>query len=82
MRGWGDTEDDDNTPPTEDSLSLPLGSLAHMSDCMLQCLDTDSRVAHILTCADYWVTTLLDPRYKDNVPTILPALERDRNARV
>ena len=49
-----------------------------MSDYMLQCLHNDSRVAHILTCADYWVATLLDPRYKDNVPTLLPALERDR----
>lgn len=81
VRGWGERQDDDDTPPTEDSLSLPLGSLAHMSDYMLQCLRNDSRVAHILTCADYWVATLLDPRYKDNVPTLLPALERDRKMR-
>ena len=52
-----------------------------MSDYMLQCLRNDSRVAHILTCADYWVATLLDPRYKDNVPTLLPALECDRKMR-
>ena len=70
----GDTEDEDDTPPTEDSLSLPLGSLAHMSDYMLQCLLNDSRFAHILTCADYWVATRLDHRYKDDVPTIIPAL--------
>ena len=81
VRGWGDIQDDGDTPPTEDSLSLTLGSLAHMSDYMLQCLRNDSRVAHILTCADYWVATLLDPRYKDNVPTLLPALERDRKMR-
>ena len=46
--GWGDTEDTDDTPPIEDSFSLPLGSLAHMSDYMLQCLRNDRRVAHIL----------------------------------
>ena len=73
----GDTEDTDDTPPTEDSLSLPLGSLAHMSDYMLQCLHNDRRVAHILTCADYWVATLLDPRYKGNVPSLIHSLELD-----
>ena len=41
-----------------------------MSDYMLQCLRNDSSVSHILMCADYWVATLLDPRYKDNVPTL------------
>ncbi|KAM4044406.1 zinc finger BED domain-containing protein 4-like [Anomaloglossus baeobatrachus] len=75
-RGWGDMEDPDITPPTEDSL-WPLGSLAHMSQYMLLCLHNDRRVARILTSAKYWVATMLDPRYKDNVPSLLPSLERD-----
>ncbi|XP_077119145.1 zinc finger BED domain-containing protein 4-like [Ranitomeya variabilis] len=75
-RGWGDTEDPDDTPPTEDSLS-PLGSLAHMSQYMLLCLRNDRRVARIVTSDDYWVATLLDPRYKDNVPSLLPSPEWD-----
>ena len=62
-------------------LVLTLGSLAHMSDYMLQCLRNDFRIAHILTCADYWVATLLDHRYKDNVPSLIPSLERDRKMR-
>ena len=81
VRGWGDTEDAEDTPPTEDSLSLPLGSMAHMNDYMLKCLCNDCRVAHILTCADYWVATLLDPRYKDSVPSLISSLERDRKMR-
>ncbi|XP_073415609.1 zinc finger BED domain-containing protein 4-like [Dendrobates tinctorius] len=76
-RGWGDTEDPDDTPPTKDSLSLPLGSLAHMSQYMLLCLRNDRRVARIITSDDYWVATLLDPRYKDNVPSLLPSPEWD-----
>ncbi|XP_075178562.1 zinc finger BED domain-containing protein 6-like [Anomaloglossus baeobatrachus] len=80
-RGWGDTEDTDNIPPTEDSLSLPLGSRAHMSQYMLVCLHNDQRVTRIVTSADYWVATLLDPRYKDNVPSLLRSVERDRKMR-
>ncbi|KAM4047913.1 zinc finger BED domain-containing protein 4-like isoform 1-T2 [Anomaloglossus baeobatrachus] len=76
VRDWGDTEATDITPPKKDSL-LPLGSLAHMSEYMLICLRNDCRVAQILTSANYWVSTLLDPRYKDNLPSLLPSLERD-----
>ncbi|XP_073509759.1 zinc finger BED domain-containing protein 4-like [Phyllobates terribilis] len=76
-RGWGDTEDPDDTPHTEDSFSLPLGSLAHMCQYMLLCLRNDCRVARIVTSADYWVAAILDPRYKDKVPSLLPLLERD-----
>ncbi|KAM4019234.1 zinc finger BED domain-containing protein 6-like [Anomaloglossus baeobatrachus] len=79
--GWGDTEDPDNIPPTEDSFLLPLGSLAHMSQYMLVCLHNDLRVARIVSSADYWLATLLDPRYKDNVPSLLPSVERDRKMR-
>ncbi|KAM4019235.1 zinc finger BED domain-containing protein 6-like [Anomaloglossus baeobatrachus] len=79
--GWGDTEDPDNIPLTKDSFSLPLGSLAHMSQYMLVCLHNDQRVARIVSSADYWVATLLDPRYKDNVPSLLPSVERDRKMR-
>ncbi|KAM4032307.1 zinc finger BED domain-containing protein 6-like isoform 2-T2 [Anomaloglossus baeobatrachus] len=78
--GWGDTEDTDITPPTEDSL-LPPGSLAHMSQYMLLCLHNDCRVAQILTSNYYWVATLLDPRYKDHVPLLLSSLERDSKMR-
>ena len=59
LRGWGYTEDTNDTPSTEGSLSLPLGSLAHMSDYMLQCLRNGHQVANILTCADYWLASLL-----------------------
>ncbi|XP_069618435.1 ankyrin repeat, SAM and basic leucine zipper domain-containing protein 1 [Ranitomeya imitator] len=30
--------------------------------------------------ADYWVVTLLDPRYKDNLPSLIPLLEREYNS--
>ena len=56
LRGWGYTEDTNDTPSTEGSLSLPLGSLAHMSDYMLQCLRNDCQVAHILTCTGWQVS--------------------------
>ncbi|XP_066454148.1 vitamin D3 hydroxylase-associated protein-like isoform X3 [Eleutherodactylus coqui] len=51
-----------------------------MADFMLGCLSCDPRVARILATTDYWVYTLLDPRYKENLPTLIP--EEERGSRV
>ncbi|XP_071995959.1 zinc finger BED domain-containing protein 6-like [Engystomops pustulosus] len=79
-RGWGDMEEEE-TPLTEDCSSLPLGSLAHMSHFMLQCLRNDPRVARIVSSADYWVATLLDPRYKDKITSLIAPLKYERKMR-
>ncbi|CAJ0944339.1 unnamed protein product [Ranitomeya imitator] len=52
-----------------------------MVDFMLQCLRNDRRIAHILNTADYWVYTLLDPRYRDNLQSLITPLNQERKMR-
>ncbi|XP_077111455.1 zinc finger BED domain-containing protein 6-like isoform X1 [Ranitomeya variabilis] len=80
-RGWGDAERAEITPQVGDGVSWPVGSLQHMADYMLQCLRNDRCIAHILNTADYWVYTLLDPRYRDNLQSLITPLNRERKMR-
>ena len=43
---------------------------------MLGCLSYDLRVIRILDNTDYWMFTLLDPRYKENFSSLIPLVER------
>ncbi|KAM4044875.1 zinc finger BED domain-containing protein 6-like isoform 1-T2 [Anomaloglossus baeobatrachus] len=80
QRGWPEEEEEEEKMesrlPVEDNEVLPVGSLAHMADFMSRCLSNDARVVRILANTDYWLFTLLDPRYKENFPSLLPAAER------
>ncbi|KAG8558681.1 hypothetical protein GDO81_017102 [Engystomops pustulosus] len=46
-----------------------------MAEFMLGCLSCDPCVQRIFSSTDYWVFTLLDPRYKQNLSTLIPVEE-------
>ncbi|KAG8542881.1 hypothetical protein GDO81_025918 [Engystomops pustulosus] len=69
-------EEEMDSQASEGSEFLRVGTLAHMADFMLGCLSRDPRVQRIYSSTDYWVFTLLDPRYKQNLPTLIPGEER------
>ncbi|XP_069815317.1 zinc finger BED domain-containing protein 6-like [Dendropsophus ebraccatus] len=84
QRGWPEEEEEgekmESPSPSEDSEVLPVRSLAHMADFMLDCLSRDPRFIRILANTDYWLFTLLDPRYKENFTSLIP--EEERSTRV
>ncbi|CAN2388245.1 hypothetical protein PRIEUP_LOCUS14971, partial [Pristimantis euphronides] len=84
QRGWVEEEEEEREDEEEmesrgldgDREVLPVGSLGHMADYMSHCLSQDPRVRRILANTDYWLFTLLDPRYKENFTSLFPEGER------
>ncbi|XP_077150873.1 uncharacterized protein LOC143815503 [Ranitomeya variabilis] len=81
VRGWGERAEEGSmiltsTPPRQQGLGPP-GCARYMSAFLLHYLQHDPRIVKIRSNADYWVATLLDPRYKSKFGEIIPAIERD-----
>ncbi|VEL25005.1 unnamed protein product [Protopolystoma xenopodis] len=83
VRGWEGTEQGQVEP--DDLLHLEgsqeevgRGHLFYMAAHMQTCLRSDPRVCSIKDREDYWVATLLDPRYKGKVGEFLVPSQRER----
>ncbi|XP_040182933.1 zinc finger BED domain-containing protein 6-like [Rana temporaria] len=56
-------------------------TLAGMASYMLTCLQSDMHITDIKLRDDYWVATLLDPRYKSKMGKFFEASERETKLR-
>uniref|UniRef100_A0A803JA63 HAT C-terminal dimerisation domain-containing protein n=1 Tax=Xenopus tropicalis TaxID=8364 RepID=A0A803JA63_XENTR len=54
------------------------GHLFYMAAHMQTCLRSDSRICSIKDREDYWVATMLDPRYKEKMAQFLVPSQRER----
>ncbi|XP_056410470.1 uncharacterized protein LOC130345549 [Hyla sarda] len=75
----GETEDPD-TPwqyAVEMEAGSPSESLVQMAQCMLSCLRSDPRIVIISQREDFWLSTLLDPRYRHRMGAFFTPTERD-----
>ncbi|KAM4025255.1 uncharacterized protein ACNLHF_025839 [Anomaloglossus baeobatrachus] len=80
-RGWGEMSEEKRTvstsmPQTQRALGLH-GCARIMSAFLLHYLQHDPRIVKIRSDDEYWLATLLDPRYKSKFCDIIPAIERD-----
>ncbi|CAI9610870.1 unnamed protein product, partial [Staurois parvus] len=55
----------------------PSHSLAQMAHSMLACLRSDSRIITIRQRDDFWLSTLLDPRYRSKMVAFFTPAERE-----
>ncbi|CAI9587190.1 unnamed protein product [Staurois parvus] len=55
----------------------PSHSLAQMAHSMLGCLRSDSRIITIRQRDDFWLSTLLDPRYRSKMVAFFTPAERE-----
>ncbi|KAM9330261.1 LOW QUALITY PROTEIN: uncharacterized protein PAF06_011266 [Gastrophryne carolinensis] len=75
----GKTEDPD-TPwqyAVEMETGSPSESLAQMAGSMLMCLRSDPRIVSICRRVDFWLSTLLDPRFRHKMGEFLKPAERE-----
>ncbi|XP_073435161.1 zinc finger BED domain-containing protein 6-like [Dendrobates tinctorius] len=73
VRDWRDVDLPESAPPPSScTASLTPGTLAHMSHYALQILKRDRRIAKMMNDDDYWLASILDPRYKGKFQNIMP----------
>ncbi|KAM9324507.1 LOW QUALITY PROTEIN: uncharacterized protein PAF06_000559 [Gastrophryne carolinensis] len=75
----GETEDP-GTPwqyAVEMETGSPSESLAQMARSMLTCLRSDPRIVSICRRDDFWLSTLLDPRFRHKVGAFFKPTERE-----
>ncbi|CAJ0956035.1 unnamed protein product, partial [Ranitomeya imitator] len=59
----------------KDREMLDVWTLARLTNFMYRCLSCDSHVTFILPKKEYWLSTLIDPRYKGNFESLLLEVE-------
>ncbi|XP_068113518.1 zinc finger BED domain-containing protein 6-like [Hyperolius riggenbachi] len=82
VRGWGEAvEDNVVLSDTEDLGSSAAENLRKMGMFMLQCLRKDPKIQAIKENDNYWLSTFLDPRYKQKMSEFLPPSQRESKMR-
>ncbi|XP_068122102.1 zinc finger BED domain-containing protein 6-like [Hyperolius riggenbachi] len=83
VRGWEDeeeqlenVEEDENVYMSPEEEQVDKGPLFNMAAHMIRCLRQDPRIKKIKDRDDYWIATLLDPRYKEKLPEFIDPSQR------
>ncbi|KAM9307734.1 uncharacterized protein PAF06_011864 [Gastrophryne carolinensis] len=81
LEGFEEGETEDPDTPWQYAVAMETGSpsesLAQMAGSMLTCLRSDPRIVSICQRDDFWLSTLLDPRFRHKMGAFFKPAERE-----